>query len=49
MHLWMTALMPALLNLMIFRVGILDDPYSGEVSISSPALEIVYSQAMTGR
>lgn len=48
MHFWMTALMSALMGLMIFPVGTLDNPFQGEVSVSPAALEIVYSEVMTG-
>ncbi|MGI4959612.1 MAG: hypothetical protein ACRYGI_18685 [Janthinobacterium lividum] len=49
MHFWMTALMSALLGLMIFLVGTLDNPFRGEVSVSPDALEVVYLQTMNGK
>lgn len=44
MHLWMTAQMCALLGLIVFMIGILDNPFRGQVSVSSAPLELVYKQ-----
>ena len=46
MHLWMTGLMSALLGLLIFLVGTLDNPFRGKVSVSPAPLERVYEQVM---
>lgn len=48
MHLWMTILMSALLGLMIFLVGTLDNPFRGEVSVGPDSLLLVYQQLMRG-
>jgi hypothetical protein len=44
MHLWMTVQMCALLGLIVFMIGILDNPFRGRVSVSSAPLELVYKQ-----
>lgn len=44
MHLWMTVQMCALLGLLIFMVGILDNPFRGQVSVSSEPLQLVRTQ-----
>ena len=44
MHLWMTLQTCALLGLLVFMVGILDNPFRGKVSVSSAPLELVYRQ-----
>lgn len=48
MHLWMTVLMSALLGLIIFLVGTLDNPFRGEVSVAPDALQSVYTLLMHG-
>lgn len=49
MHLWMTILMSALLGLMIFLVGTLDNPFRGDVSVEPDSLQLVYDQLMGGK
>jgi hypothetical protein len=44
MHLWMTVQLCSLLGLLIFMVGILDNPFRGRVSVSSEPLELVRTQ-----
>ncbi|WP_267382454.1 MULTISPECIES: DUF4239 domain-containing protein [unclassified Sphingomonas] len=44
MHLWMTVQMCALLGLLVFMVGILDNPFRGRVSVGSGPLELVRAQ-----
>lgn len=44
MHLWMTVQICALLGLLVFMVGILDNPFRGEVSVGSEPFELVRSQ-----
>lgn len=46
MHFWMTVLLSALLGLMIFLIGTLDNPFRGKVSIGPGSLERVYQQIM---
>lgn len=44
MHVWMTVLMAALLGLMVFLIGTLDNPFRGEVSVGPDSLVTVYDQ-----
>ena len=44
MHLWMTVQLCALLGLIVFMVGTLDNPFRGKVSVSSQPLELVRRQ-----
>ena len=44
MHLWMTVQACSLLGLIVFMIGILDNPFRGRVSVSSEPLELVYHQ-----
>ena len=44
MHFWMTVQICALLGLLIFMVGILDNPFRGQVSVSSAPLQLVRRQ-----
>ncbi|MBV8141233.1 MAG: DUF4239 domain-containing protein [Verrucomicrobia bacterium] len=46
MHLWMTALLSALLGLLIYLLAALDNPFRGEISISPEAFEIMYARRM---
>lgn len=46
MHFWMTSLLSGLLGLMIFLIGTMDNPFRGEMSVSSEPLELVYHQLM---
>jgi hypothetical protein len=46
MHLWMTVLFAALLRMMIYLIGVLDNPYRGKLSVGPEALERVYQQTM---
>jgi hypothetical protein len=47
MHFWMTVMFSALLGLLIFLIGVLDNPYREKISVSPEALERVYEQVMT--
>lgn len=49
MHFWMTSLLSALLGLMIFLIGTMDNPFRGEMSVSSEPLELVYHQLMKAK
>ena len=49
MHVWMTAQTGALLGLLVFMIGILDNPFRGKVSVSSEPLELVYQQLVHAR
>ncbi|MGI4730478.1 MAG: hypothetical protein ACRYFW_01870 [Janthinobacterium lividum] len=44
MHLWMTVQLCSLLGLLVFMVGILDNPFRGRVSVGSEPLELVRKQ-----
>ena len=44
MHFWMTFQACALLGLIVFMIGILDNPFRGKVSVGSEALQLVYKQ-----
>ncbi|MGI4749281.1 MAG: hypothetical protein ACRYFB_01495 [Janthinobacterium lividum] len=44
MHFWMTSLFSALLGLMVFLIGTMDNPFRGKLSVSSEPLELVYHQ-----
>ena len=46
MHVWMTGLLSALLGLLIFLIGSLDNPFRGEIGVGSDSLQLVYSQIM---
>ena len=46
-HFWMTVLFSTLLGLLIFLIGVLDNPYRGRISVSPEPLERVYQQVMT--
>ncbi|RYE17024.1 MAG: DUF4239 domain-containing protein [Sphingobacteriaceae bacterium] len=46
MHFWMTSLFSALLGLMVFLIGTMDNPFRGKLSVSSEPLELVYHQLM---
>jgi len=45
-HLWMTVMFAALLGLLIFLLGTLDNPFRGEISVSSEPFELVYQRLM---
>jgi hypothetical protein len=45
-HFWMTVMFSALLGLLIFLLGSLDNPFRGEISVSSDPFEIVYQRLM---
>lgn len=50
MHFWMTVLLSALLGLLIYLLGALDNPFRGEISVSPEPFEIMYSRRMlTGK
>ena len=46
MHFWMTVLLSALLGLLIYLFGALDNPFRGEISISPEPFEIMYTRRM---
>lgn len=46
MHFWMTVMLSALLGLLIFMLGALDNPFRGEISVSSQPFELVYQRRM---
>ena len=46
-HLWMTGFSAALLGLLIFLIGTLDNPFRGEVRAGPEAFNLVYSQLMS--
>jgi hypothetical protein len=46
MHVWMTVMLCALLGLLIFLLGTLDNPFRGEMSVSSQPFELVYQRRM---
>ena len=46
MHVWMTIMLCSLLGLLIFLLGTLDNPFRGEISISSQPFELVYERRM---
>jgi hypothetical protein len=46
MHFWMTVILSALLGLLIFMLGALDNPFRGEISVSAQPFELVYQRRM---
>jgi hypothetical protein len=46
MHFWMTVMLATLLGLLIFMLGALDNPFRGEISVSSEPFELVYQRRM---
>ena len=48
MHFWMTLQMCILLGLIVFMIGILDNPFRGQVSVSSEPLQLVRKQLIQG-
>jgi uncharacterized membrane protein YozB (DUF420 family) len=46
MHLWMTVMLSALLGLLIYLLGALDNPFRGEISVGPQPFEIMYSRRM---
>jgi hypothetical protein len=46
MHFWMTVMLSALLGLLIFLLGAMDNPFRGEISVSSEPFELVYQRRM---
>jgi hypothetical protein len=46
MHLWMTVTLCALLGLLIYLLGALDNPFRGEISVGPQPFEIMYSRRM---
>jgi hypothetical protein len=50
MHFWMTVMLSALLGLLIYLLGALDNPFRGEISVSPEPFEIMYHRRMlTGK
>jgi hypothetical protein len=46
MHFWMTVMLSALLGLLIFLLGALDNPFRGDISVSSQPFELMYQRRM---
>jgi hypothetical protein len=46
MHSWMTVIVAALLGLLIFMLGALDNPFRGDVSVGYEPFELVYQRRM---
>jgi hypothetical protein len=46
MHSWMTIMLAALLGLLIFMLGALDNPFRGDISVGSDPFELVYHRRM---
>jgi Protein of unknown function (DUF4239) len=46
MHVWMTVMFSALLGLLIFLLGAMDNPFRGEISVSPEPFELVYQRRM---
>ena len=46
MHFWLTSLLSALLGLLIFLVGTMDNPFRGGLSVSAEPLQLVYHQLL---
>jgi len=46
MHFWMTVMLSALLGLLIYLLGALDNPFRGEISVGPQPFEIMYSRRM---
>jgi hypothetical protein len=46
MHFWMTVMLSALLGLLIFLLGALDNPFRGEISVGPQPFELVYQRRM---
>jgi hypothetical protein len=46
MHFWMTVMLSALLGLLIFLLGALDNPFRGEISVGPQPFELVYQSRM---
>ena len=46
MHLWMTVMLSALLGLLIYLLGALDNPFRREISVGPQPFEIMYSRRM---
>jgi hypothetical protein len=46
MHCWTTVLLSALLGLLIFMLGALDNPFRGHISVGADPFELVYNRRM---
>jgi hypothetical protein len=46
MHSWMTVMLAALLGLLIFMLGALDNPFRGDISVGSEPFDLVYRRRM---
>ena len=46
MHFWMTVLLSALLGLLIYMLGALDNPFRGQISVNPEPFEIMYTRRM---
>jgi hypothetical protein len=48
MHLWMTVMLSALLGLLIYLLGALDNPFRGEISVGPQPFQLMYSRRILG-
>jgi hypothetical protein len=48
MHLWMTVFLAALLGLLVYLLGALDNPFRGEISVSPQPFKIMYERRILG-
>jgi hypothetical protein len=48
MHLWMTVILSALLGLLIYLLGALDNPFRGEISVGPQPFQLMYSRRILG-
>jgi hypothetical protein len=46
LHFWMTLILSALLGLLIYLLGALDNPFRGDVSVTPEPFELVYQRRM---
>ena len=46
MHFWMTVLLSALLGLLIYMLGALDNPFRGQIGVNPEPFEIMYTRRM---
>jgi len=46
MHSWMTVMVAALLGLLIFMLGALDNPFRGDISVGTGPFELMYARRM---
>ena len=48
MHCWMTVMLTALLGLLIYLLGALDNPFRGEISVGPQPFQLMYSRRILG-